>query len=107
VEIYLQDSLQVEADVTFLLTSGGHNAGIVAPPAESGHVYQIRTKLSDAPYLGPDEWQKITPRVEGSWWPEWVRWLSALSGQPCEPPQMGTGGKSEQLPDAPGDYVHT
>jgi polyhydroxyalkanoate synthase len=98
---------QVEAEVTFLLTSGGHNAGIVAPPAEPGHVYQVRTKLSDAPYLGPDEWQKTTPRVEGSWWLEWVRWLGARSGQPCEPPSMGAGGKSGQLPDAPGDYVHT
>ena len=98
---------QVEAEVTFLLTSGGHNAGIVAPPTETGHVYQVRTKLSDAPYLGPDEWQKITPRVEGSWWLEWVRWLGARSGEPCESPPMGVGGAPEQLPDAPGDYVHT
>jgi polyhydroxyalkanoate synthase len=36
------------ADVTFVLTSGGHNAGIVAPPAEAGHSYQVMS-LSSSP----------------------------------------------------------
>ena len=42
-----------DTDVTFVLTSGGHNAGIVSPPAQPGHVYQIMTKDEDAPYIGP------------------------------------------------------
>ena len=53
---------QVDADVTYLLTSGGHNAGIVAPPGEAGHSYQVGTKRKDAPYIGPDEWLKAAPR---------------------------------------------
>jgi polyhydroxyalkanoate synthase len=98
---------QVDADVTFLLTSGGHNAGIVAPPREEGHSYQVRNKPEDAPYVGPDEWLKTTPRTEGSWWPEWTRWLTAQSGAPCELPRMGIGpADGDSLPDAPGDYVH-
>jgi len=98
---------QVEADVTFVLTSGGHNAGIVAPPAEEGHFYQVKNKPENAPYVGPDEWLKVAPRTEGSWWPEWTRWLTARSGEPCEPPRMGVGSADgESLPDAPGDYVH-
>ena len=97
---------QVEADVTYVLTSGGHNAGIVAPPGEPGHFYQVRTKAADAAYIGPDEWLKAAPRVEGSWWPEWVRWLTAQSGDLCEPPRMGVGrADGPILPDAPGDYV--
>jgi polyhydroxyalkanoate synthase len=97
---------QVDADVTFLLTSGGHNAGIVALPNEQGHSYQVKTKAADAPYVGPDEWLKAAPLVEGSWWPEWTRWLTAQSGEPCEPPQMGVEHADRQsLPDAPGDYV--
>jgi polyhydroxyalkanoate synthase len=97
---------QVDADVTFVLTSGGHNAGIVAPPGERGHSYRVGTKTADAPYIGHDEWQQATALVEGSWWPEWVNWLTVRSGEPCEPPQMGLGrGDRLNLPDAPGDYV--
>jgi polyhydroxyalkanoate synthase len=97
---------QVGAEVTYLLTSGGHNAGIVAPPSEQGHFYQVKTKAANAPYTGPDEWLKAALRVEGSWWPEWTRWLRARSGEPDEPPRMGVGQAEGQiLPDAPGDYV--
>ncbi len=95
---------QVDADVTYLLTSGGHNAGIVAPPDQPGHVYQIMTKGKDAPYIGPDEWVRRAPRSEGSWWPEWTQWLTARSGELRDPPRMSV---ADGLPDAPGDYVHT
>jgi polyhydroxyalkanoate synthase len=98
---------QVEADVTYLLTSGGHNAGIVAPPDEQGHFYQVGKKAAAAAYVGPDEWLKAAPKVEGSWWPEWAKWLTAQSGEPCAPPPMGVGRPDgHMLPDAPGDYVH-
>jgi poly[(R)-3-hydroxyalkanoate] polymerase subunit PhaC len=98
---------QVDADVTFLLASGGHNAGIVAPPGEEGHFYQVKNKPEDAPYVGPDEWLKLAPRTEGSWWPEWVRWLAARSGDLSEPPRMGAGpSDGSSLSDAPGEYVH-
>ena len=97
---------QVDADLTFVLTSGGHNAGIVAPPDEPGHSYHVMTKPADAPYVGPDEWLKLAPHVEGSWWPEWSRWLVARSGALCDPPRIGYGDLGG-LPDAPGDYVRT
>jgi len=98
---------QVDADVTFLLTSGGHNAGVVAPPGEEGHFYQVKGKPEDAPYVGPDEWLRSAPRTEGSWWLEWTRWLAARSGELCDPPQMGVSpGDGSNLPDAPGEYVH-
>ncbi len=80
--------------------------GIVAPPSEQEHSYQVKTKAADAPYVGPEEWVKSAPLVEGSWWPEWTKWLTAQSGEPCEPPRMGVGcAEGESLPDAPGDYV--
>jgi len=96
---------QVDADVTFVLTSGGHNAGIVAPPGEQGHSYRVKTEVADATYTGPDEWLKTVPSVEGSWWLEWTKWLAARSGGPSELPRMGTISDEANLPDAPGEYV--
>jgi polyhydroxyalkanoate synthase subunit PhaC len=95
----------VDADVTYLLTSGGHNAGIVAPPGEQGHFYRVRTKAAHTSYTGPDEWLKTVPPVEGSWWPEWAKWLTARSGEQAEPPRMGKSVDGGNLPDAPGDYL--
>ena len=94
------------ADVTYVLTSGGHNAGIVAPPGEEGHSYQVLTKMTNDPYLGPDEWIKAAPSYEGSWWTEWTRFLAAHSGQPVPAfSAMAAEQRSEPLGDAPGSYV--
>jgi polyhydroxyalkanoate synthase len=80
--------------------------GIVAPPGEPGHSYQVRTRKAHTPYVGPEEWLQTAPRAEGSWWPEWTGWLAAQSGERREPPRIGMGETSGQgLPEAPGDYV--
>ncbi|QQO24685.1 polyhydroxyalkanoic acid synthase [Bradyrhizobium diazoefficiens] len=95
-----------DADVTYVLTSGGHNAGIVAPPSEEGHSYQVLTKRADEPYVGPDDWVGRAPSYEGSWWIEWTRFLTAHSSQPVPAPQLGSPGQpSRALDDAPGRYV--
>jgi poly[(R)-3-hydroxyalkanoate] polymerase subunit PhaC len=89
-----------DADITFVLANGGHNAGIVAAPDEADHSYQVLTKKSGDPYVGPDEWAKLAPSYEGSWWGEWVRFLAAQSGSPVAPPSL-----DRSLPEAPGSYV--
>jgi polyhydroxyalkanoate synthase len=95
-----------DADVTFVLASGGHNAGIVAAPDEEGHSYQIFTQKAHTPYVGPDEWLKVASSRDGSWWGEWVAFLSAHSGESVPPPPIGGPDRSrELLDDAPGLYV--
>ena len=94
------------ADITYVLTSGGHNAGIVAPPAEERHSYQVLTKKTSDPYVGPDDWVKRAPSREGSWWTEWIRFLALHSGQPAAPPSLENAGRQAvALGDAPGSYV--
>jgi polyhydroxyalkanoate synthase len=98
--------LLTDTEVTFLLTSGGHNAGIVSEPGHPGRTYQVLTRASDAPYFDPDRWLATAPRRDGSWWPEWLKWLEAQSGEPVAPPAMG-GRKHRRICAAPGSYVHT
>jgi polyhydroxyalkanoate synthase len=96
--------LLLDADVTFLLTSGGHNAGIVSEPGRSGRRYRLREKGERDRYLDPDAWLRDTPLEEGSWWPAWTRWLAARSGPPVAPTEIG-GRRLAPLADAPGTYV--
>ncbi len=98
--------LLADTDVTFLLTTGGHNAGIVADPDRPGGSFQVLTKSATDRYLDPDTWAKVAPRSDGSWWPEWTRWLASYSGGPANPPAMGAPTRGYPvLCDAPGTYV--
>jgi polyhydroxyalkanoate synthase subunit PhaC len=97
--------LAADADITYALTSGGHNAGVVAPPGEEGHSCQVLTKQADGRYVGPDEWISLASHHDGSWWTDWVRFLENHSGEPVAPPAI-RGSKDGAMPkDAPGDYA--
>ena len=94
------------AEITFVLTSGGHNAGIVSEPGHPHRHYQIETRPSGAPYVAPDAWALAAPRREGSWWPAWSAWLAARSGAPEAPPQAGAPALGYAvIGAAPGTYV--
>ncbi len=95
-----------DADVTFLLTSGGHNAGVVSPPGSPHRSYQMATKLANDQFLDPDAWQATTAKNEGSWWPAWSEWLTGKSSRMVDPPQLGDVADGlKPLCDAPGTYV--
>jgi polyhydroxyalkanoate synthase len=93
--------LGTDAELTFVLTSGGHNAGIVSEPGHKHRHFRIRTRAADAPTLGPAEWEAETPVQDGSWWVEWAAWLTKHGAEKqIAPPPMGVA-----LCDAPGTYV--
>lgn len=94
-----------DTDVTFLLTTGGHNAGIVSEPGRPHRSYQVLTKREGNRYLDPDAWQAAARRREGSWWPEWVDWLASHSGKPVAPPAIGAPPTYPIIGTAPGIYV--
>jgi polyhydroxyalkanoate synthase subunit PhaC len=98
-------NLQIESEVTYVLTSGGHNAGIVSEPGHPGRTFRIATKRANAHYLDPDRYLAAASPADGSWWPRWAAWLGEHSGAAtAKLPSMGMPG---QLPmgDAPGTYV--
>jgi polyhydroxyalkanoate synthase len=98
--------LLTDTDVTFVLTAGGHNAGIVSEPGHPERSYQIATKREGDIHVDLDSWAAATPRQDGSWWPEWSAWLQQHSSAPIPPPPMGAPAAGyPPLEDAPGRYV--
>jgi polyhydroxyalkanoate synthase len=101
-----------DAELRFVLASGGHNVGIVSPPngpgASKQASYRVAVRRAHAVYRDPQTWFDSTASHAGSWWPDWAEWLAARSGRKVPAPQMG--GKGSQrlhvLADAPGRYVH-
>ncbi|MGE5169873.1 MAG: PHA/PHB synthase family protein [Rudaea sp.] len=95
-----------DAEITFVLTNGGHNAGVVSEPGHAGRRYRIATRPADGSYLDPDVWLTDSEAREGSWWPAWTAWLAARSGKPVAPPALGAPDAGyAALCDAPGSYV--
>jgi polyhydroxyalkanoate synthase len=94
------------AEIRFVLTSGGHNAGIVSEPGHPHRHYRIATRLQGDPAPGPDDWAALATPKEGSWWPAWGEWLGEHSGEPTTPPPMGSADHDLPILDAaPGRYV--
>jgi len=105
--VYKARGLTRSADYTFLLTSGGHNAGIISGAVHPRRRHRVRTWLNAAETLPPEAWFDSTPPRSGSWWPTWVQWLAQHSTQEkVVPPPMGSAAAGyEPLADAPGEYV--
>ncbi len=96
-----------ESEVTFVLTSGGHNAGIVSPPGHPHRHYRVLTRPEGGAYLDPASWEREAVFHDGSWWPEWEAWLAGHPGALVAPPPMGATDKGyPPLLSAPGSYVH-
>jgi polyhydroxyalkanoate synthase len=100
--------LLTRCEVTFCLSSGGHNVGVVNPPGSGvTRSFQLSTHGADDRYMDPDTWLSTVPSHEGSWWPAWQAWLAKRSGRRVAPPPMANAAKGyPALDDAPGRYVH-
>jgi polyhydroxyalkanoate synthase subunit PhaC len=95
-----------DAEITFVLTSGGHNAGILSEPGHPHRHFRIGTRKAGESYLDPDAWFTEHAPRDGSWWPSWSAWLGARSGVFAEPPSLGDRAVGfPALEDAPGHYV--
>ncbi|MBU6142802.1 MAG: alpha/beta fold hydrolase [Betaproteobacteria bacterium] len=94
------------AEITFVLTTGGHNAGIVNSPERTDRSYQILCRPAAGHYIDHQQWLQQAPQHAGSWWPAWINWLNHSSSTATAPPLLGLPGQdSQQLADAPGAYV--
>ena len=93
-------------EITFVLTSGGHNAGIVSEPGRPRRTYQLGVQRAEDKHIPAEQWVQQHEKHEGSWWEPWIGWLESKSSGRKLPPQMGNPDKGLfPLCDAPGTYV--
>ena len=85
--------------VRFVLGGSGHIAGVINPPVKNKYGYWTNDSIDE----DPDNWLENANRTEGSWWPDWQKWISKQSGKKVAARQPGT--KLKPLEDAPGSYV--
>ncbi len=85
----------------FVLSSGGHIAGIVNPPGAKAWYLVDDDLPADA-----EDWRRGAERRPGSWWEDWAAWSSAHAGDLVDPPPLGSD-RHPVLYDAPGDYVRS
>jgi len=93
-----------DSDITFVLTSGGHNAGVVSPPGPPGRHYLKLKRPRGGRYLGPDQWLNAAEPHEGSWWPAWGEWLDETSNGRVAARPLGSVQHPAAEP-APGLYI--
>lgn len=91
-----------QAEISFVLTSGGHNAGIVSEPGHPHRRFVMGVRAHDGPEPTPEAWRAQATAHDGSWWPAWHDWLVARGSGTVparEPADAGLGA-------APGENVH-
>ncbi|MGB8398937.1 PHA/PHB synthase family protein [Bradyrhizobium sp.] len=98
---------QSSADTVFVLTGGGHNGAVVSPPGKPGAYYRVCACAASDKYVDPDTWFVSAPCQQGSWWPEWVRWLDAHSSSARAAPSFLRNAERgfPGYGPAPGCYV--
>ncbi|HEV2452489.1 MAG TPA: alpha/beta fold hydrolase [Streptosporangiaceae bacterium] len=86
-------------NVRYVLSSGGHIAGIVNPPSPKAWYLASEDHTGSAA-----RWREAATKHDGSWWEDWTSWADARAGQLVPPPPMGST-RHPAVGDAPGDYV--
>jgi polyhydroxyalkanoate synthase len=85
--------------VRYVLSNGGHIAGIVNPPSPKSWYETAGSNPAD-----PAQWRAGAQRHGGSWWEDWAAWADARAGDIVSPPPMGSR-RYPALGAAPGGYV--
>jgi polyhydroxyalkanoate synthase subunit PhaC len=85
---------------TFVLAGSGHIAGVINPPTVEKYGYWAGEKLPP----DPEDWFEGAEQRPGSWWPHWLAWNAANSGEKVPARQPGDG-RLEVIEAAPGSYA--
>jgi polyhydroxyalkanoate synthase subunit PhaC len=87
--------------VRFVLSGSGHIAGVVNPPDKKKYQYWTGAKPRNADL---DAWLAKAKEHPGSWWPDWLAWLTRQNPAKTAARVPGAGAL-KPIEDAPGSYV--
>jgi polyhydroxyalkanoate synthase len=86
---------------TFVLANSGHIQSLINPPDNKKSYFwagPTQPKTADA-------WLQQSAKNSGSWWPHWLEWITARSGEKKPAPAALGSTNSPPLGEAPGRYV--
>ena len=86
--------------VRFVLSTSGHIAGVINPPAAKKYAHSTNSRNPP----DPSAWKRGATKHDGSWWPDWARWIARRGGGKVPAREPGDG-ELPPLEDAPGSYV--
>lgn len=89
-------------DTEVVVVNSGHIQSFVNPVETSRYMYWHGS--GDSP--DPDRWIEGAERRDGSWWPHWMEWLTARSGDEGPAPESLGSATHPPVGPAPGAYVH-
>jgi len=87
-------------DCRLVVAGSGHIAGVINPPTAGKYQYWTNDKGADT----LEAWLEGADEHAGSWWPDWISWISRHCG-PQVPARIPGDGKLKPIEDAPGRYV--
>lgn len=87
--------------VRFILAASGHIAGVINPPAANKYHYWTNPKKLPK---NPDVWLQGAQQQPGSWWSDWLEWVSQQAPEKV-PARVPGEGALKAIEDAPGSYV--
>ena len=87
--------------VRFVLAASGHIAGVINPPAAGKYYHWTNPKKPKS----AERWLTSAERRDGSWWPDWDRWVKRRSPKGRVAARIPGSGGLKAIEDAPGSYV--
>jgi polyhydroxyalkanoate synthase subunit PhaC len=86
---------------TFVLSNSGHIQSLLNPPGNPKSFFWTGSAREGA----PEAWLEKAAKHQGTWWPHWLEWIKARSGELREAPAALGSEAHPPLCAAPGEYV--
>src|SRR5215471_4650390 len=86
---------------TFVLANSGHIQSLLNPPGNPKACFWSGA----ASAANAEAWREQAAKHGGSWWPHWLDWIKARSGETRPAPAAPGSAENPPLEAAPGRYV--